>query len=334
MSTTKPEKDYFSATRFAHSIECGARGWDLSNPSLSKASAVPLSAFERGSFFHSEIEKFYYTDEPISMVIPQNIFFKLPPKSQVVPIKEEVKYVDLADGTKLKCIGYPDVPTKEMVVELKSGDHKKWHVWQLAYYLWLMDLKKGRLVYFDSDLVVELQDDDPTYRVTDELIRQVWANILEKRETRGAECPGCPLKRTCTQWTGTATEDMLTLVELKEQSRELEAQKKSMEELFVKPINARLKELSERYEATKQKILAENDINNYSLGSHRVRIQTTTITRLPEGFSIPAYSERPDLYKAPEQKLKVIKDEFGVKVQEKQLVLELEGTPDPSQASG
>lgn len=316
-----PEKNYLSATRFAHSIDCGMHGWYLSTPSQAKSS-IPLSAFERGSFFHSEIEKFYYTEEPVSTVIPQEIYLKLPPKSQVIPIKEEVRYVDLDDGSKLKCVGFPDVPTKELVVELKSGDHKLWHIWQLAYYIWLMDLRKGSLVYFDSDLVIELTDQDPTYKVTPELIRAVWGRVLAQEAVRCRECSGCPLKKECSLWKGTVSDEMIDLVSQKEELDRLISEKKSLDQLLIKPLQERINILTESQKALRARVIEGNPVNNYYMGDHRIRIQTTSRVRLPSDFVPPAYSLRPDLYKEPEVMTKKLNEEFGIKGEEKVLVIE------------
>lgn len=320
----KPEKDYISATRFAHAVVCGARGWELSNPSQSK-SKVPPSAFERGSFFHAEIEKFMYTDEPVSGVIPQDIFLKLPPKSQVLPIKEEVKilkFLGQGEDITLRCIGIPDVPTHNQVFELKSGDAKEWHKWQLAYYIWLMDKDSGGLIYFDSDYTFNITNDDPTYKVTDALVMEVWLNILRKNEVRCWECSGCPLKKTCGQWSGTASPDMIDLLDAREELDRLAAEKKALDELLFAPLQARFKEAEAKVEAIKTRILDTNGVNNYSLGSHRIRIHNTTVTKLPENFVVPTYASRPDLYNPPVTIAKKLKDEFGVKSEEKRLVLE------------
>lgn len=321
MKNQIPEKNYLSASRFAHSVDCGAHGWSLANPTENKTT-IPLSVFERGSFFHNEIENFYYGNGIVSSVIPGSLFFKIPPKSEVVPIKEEVKLVALPDGSLLKCMGFPDIPAKGHVIELKSGDHKEWHKWQLAFYIWLMDLPKGKLVYFDSDLEIEITKDDETYRVTDELVVEVWLKTLARTEIRSKECSGCNLKKTCSLWKGLVSDDMIDLVDLKEQVKELTLQKDTINKMFLESISTQLKQATEKFETLKEKVISESEVNNYSLPSYRIRIQETTKTVLPQDFVIPTYQERPELYKPPEPKTKDLNKEFGIKVKEKMAVIE------------
>jgi hypothetical protein len=197
-----------------------------------------------------------------------------------------------------------------------------------------MNLPKGKLVYFDSDLEIELTKDDEVYKVTDALVVKVWLNTLNKTEVRSKECSGCSLKKTCLLWKGLVSDDMIDLVDLKETIKTLTTQKETINKMFLESINTQLKEATEKFDNLKEKVVTESSINNYTLPSYRIRIQETTKTVLPENFTIPTYEQRPELYKPPEPKTKELNKEFGIKVKEKVAVIESLDSDEPDQIDG
>lgn len=318
-STLAPEKNYLSATRFAHSVECGMRGWVLSNPTAYGITKY-APAYKRGLTVHKEVEDYLYGEGIIGPTIPHSLLEKLPQKTKLLPVKEYNTVVTLPDGTTLSCIGTPDIITEDLVIELKTGQDYEWHKWQLAFYMWITGKQHGKLIYADKDLEIELNQQGQ-YAVTEETVIKVWNNILSRKEVKCEECSNCPVKKTCSLWVGKTPEKVMQYIDIRNRLQELEDERDVIKKVMLVNLEKEIASLETELEKVKKELLRESDTSVYDIGRYSVSIHYATKKVLPEGFTVPSYSERPDLYNDPTLKRSNLLKEYGVDKKEKTIVV-------------
>ncbi len=311
MEILLPKKDYLSATRFAKAINCGLLGYHLSNEKLN----IPDKVFERGKILHDMIDSYFQLGQD-AFNIPKHMLEGMPDRKEVIPNREYTKLATYNNRT-LKCIGTPDLTTSDKVYEFKSGSHSEWHIWQLAFYMWLMEKPYGKLMYFDHpELSFELKEGREKYIVNEEVIIKCWVNILLNTPSRSYLCSSCPIKKTCPEWKGKASEEMLDLVEMNSKKKELEEMKDHYMNNFLNPINEQLSEIKKKEAELRIKIAKENPTpNNYDIAGATISISKRKTIELPEDFVPPSYEQMPDIYKQPELDKKKATERFGIKVE-------------------
>jgi len=303
------KKDYLSATRFSKAVYCGLLGYHLSN----EDSNIPSFVFQRGKDLHNAIDQILQEGQEAEGVIPEHFKPFIPEFEDIIPNAEETKYAE-HDGKKVKCVGIPDLRTKEAITEFKSGKHSEWHKWQTAFYKWLFNTGHGRILYFDiPDLIIELPETESEFKVTDELIIKTWNNVLLKKPNRCSLCTSCPVKKQCPEWKGTATEDMLDLIDTVNAKNELEERKKQLVEQLVEPLSIELTKLKEREAFLREKIARELPKENiYEVAGARIQVSLRKTKVLPEDFVEPTYEVEPDLYKKPVINETALIKKFGI----------------------
>lgn len=303
------KKDYLSATRFSKAVYCGLLGYHLSN----EDSNIPSFVFQRGRDLHDAIDQVLQEGQDIQEAIPEHFKPFIPKSEDIIPNAQETKYAE-HNGKKLKCIGTPDLRTKDTITEFKSGKYSEWHKWQTAFYKWLFDTPHGRILYFDiPDLVIELTETESEFKVTDELIIQTWNNVLLKKPNRCSLCTSCPIKKQCPEWKGTATEDMLDLIDTINAKNQAEERKRQIVEQLIDPLNTEILKLKEKESFLREKITKELPKENvYEVAGARIQVSYRKTKVLPEGFVEPSYEEEPELYKKPVINETALIKKFGI----------------------
>jgi len=118
-----------------------------------------------------------------------------PPKYEADPSKP-IDFTIKTDIGIFRIGGFTDVTFRKVVIEIKTGEQKKWHEIQALCYAVAED-KPCRILYVSRDYFVTVQPDRDKLRA---ILIQAWKNeeisLVEKCE----HCQNCPIRANCTVW--------------------------------------------------------------------------------------------------------------------------------------
>lgn len=292
-------KNYLSAVRFAKAKQCGRLG----NYLTSGGKIFAHSGFKRGIRIHNFVQE-YVEKGTTDWIHP--VLNLLPPSEDFV--NAETEYSSYTSSS-LRYIGSPDLVYKDQVIELKTGKKENWHIDQLRFYLKLTNINFGKIIYIDSLEVVEV--DDP---VEEKELHEVWDSISKGNPKRCNLCSGCPIKKSCSEWQGEVTSDIIDLVDTVARLRELREEKQSLKATYIDKLDEEIKEILEKERELRDKIAQEQEVNNYSIGDINVQVINSTETYVPENvIEDITYEKNPDLFKEPIIKMSEVKKKFGQK---------------------
>ena len=299
-------KNYLSAGRFAKGKLCGRLGHWLSQGNKQFAH----TGFNRGNIIHALIQSIYNPDirnkEKIEeqTAVDEKVYMDaladiIPDITEVDEIEKEVNKEIIVNDFKLRCTGYVDLCGQDTVYEIKTGDAKEWHIYQVLYYKWALNKEKAILIYPD---LCTTKDATKEAVVTSTTIATTWENIVRGEPNECSICPECPIRKDCPIWQGESNKDTLRLSEVIARKKDLEVQVKTQKEILKRYVEPYVKELDS---LKQEEVKLRNKIAQSAPPMTKFKIPGGTITvtkgqetlELPPDFKPPSYKQDPSVYK-------------------------------------